>query len=247
MTHTVLIIENLIICPALWEMLKGSPIIARLLSLSKSPSATGETKSKIIRIVTNLSKDTPPIAPPKNVSKRNKYENVNIRLYEEDSKVQDSPYIPQPKPRELGSRSKMSSSDENTYTIGIEKRHSKYSKPLGGKESSLKKVGYSSIHDYQKSAPLDYNKMEEKKNYLDYETPINSYSRQINQNTYEKPQHKFDDDYNFPLEGGARRDPIVKIPFNDNLLHDYCCMLDKENNRDINIFAIQSIEPLIKD
>ena len=40
---------------------------------------------------------------------------------------------------------------------------------------------------------------------------------------------------------------MVHVPFNDALLHDYCMMLNKDNNRDIQIFAIQSLDPLIGD
>ena len=212
----------------MWEMLKGSPIVARLLSLSKSTSATGETKSKIIRIVTNLSKEAPPMPPPENIPKRSKYEDVNIRLYSDGQKDEPA-YVPAARPYEIAprsrgtaSRSKLEESESNKYSFDPEKRRSKYSKPFSEKESSLRKVGYSAIHDKPREPTFDYDQMEEgKRDFIDHETPINSYSRQINKNSYEKPKHKFDDDYKFPLDGGARRDPMVKIPFNDNLLHDY--------------------------
>jgi hypothetical protein len=243
MTHTVLIIENLIQCPALWELLKGSPIVARLLSLSKSSSATGETKSKIIRIVTNLSKDSAPVPPPEGIPRRSKYEDVNIRLYNngEDTK----PYIPDTK----SSYSRQRMEPPSSYGYEPERR-----KPEPRKEFSrdnLRKVGYDAIHQGSRGKPLDYNRMEDQK-YSEFdippraERPMNSHTEKLNKNMFDK-EPRFEDDYQFPLDGGARREPLVKIPFNDNLLHDYWCMLDKENNRDINIFAIQSLEPLIKD
>ena len=50
---------------------------------------------------------------------------------------------------------------------------------------------------------------------------------------------KFPAKYGFPFaEDDSQQPPIVNVPFNDNLLHDYCMMLNKDNNRDINIFAI---------
>jgi hypothetical protein len=59
---------------------------------------------------------------------------------------------------------------------------------------------------------------------------------------------KFPNSYQFPFnQGGANAEPMVNVPFNDNLLNDYCMMLNKDNNRDINIFAIQSLDPLIND
>ena len=45
----------------------------------------------------------------------------------------------------------------------------------------------------------------------------------------------------------TRKEPLIKLPLNDSLLHDYWCMLDKDNNKDVNIFAIQSLEPIISD
>lgn len=241
-------------------MLKGSPILARLLALSKSGSATGETKSKIIRIVTSLSKDTPPVPPPEGARGPTRYENVNIRLYNDDSKVQEPTFAPlqhQHQPQMPRSRHEPAprrpmpapaTGEDHSYGIDAGQRRSQY-KPQQP-ERSLRNVGYSAIHDRNQKVNLNYNSMEESKTHHDevHETPINSYSRQINQNSYQKPpMAQMSNDYDFPLEGGARREPLVKIPFNDNLLHDYCLMLDKENNRDINIFAIQSLEPLIKD
>lgn len=245
MTHTVLIVETLILCPALWEMLKGSPIVARLLSLSKSGAATGETKSKIIRIVTSLAKDAPPVAPSESVPQRSRYENVNIRLYEDDSKVQEPPYIPKPRSRHMGMNQRPPQVPRENqsfgYDSGTEHRRSKYSHKIssGGQESSLRNVGYNAIHEKPKEQIYDYNRMEDSKNDADFKV--------ISNKVYPRPEVNFGNEYNFPLDGGARRDPTVRIPFNDNLLHDYCLMLGKENNRDINIFAIQSLEPLIKD
>ena len=43
------------------------------------------------------------------------------------------------------------------------------------------------------------------------------------------------------------KNTMIKLPLNDNLLHDYWCMLDKENNKDVNIFAIESLEPIVSD
>lgn len=237
-------------------MLKGSPIVARLLSLSKSGSATGETKSKIIRIVTSLSKDTPPVAPPSDIPKKSRYENVNIRLYsneyEDDYKVQEPAYAPKPRSRHedgFAPKPRAEPVDQHTFTFDAGRKRSKPTKSgySSGQDSSLRKVGYSAIHDNKKNA-YDYSYEESK--LLDapsYESPMNSYSRKVNANKYSKPETKYDEEYTFPLEGGARRDPTIKIPFNDSLLHDYCLMLDKENNRDINIFSIQSLAPLIKD
>lgn len=39
----------------------------------------------------------------------------------------------------------------------------------------------------------------------------------------------------------------MNVPFNESLLTDYCMMLTPDNNRDINIFAIQSLDPLVND
>ena len=49
------------------------------------------------------------------------------------------------------------------------------------------------------------------------------------------------------LQGGARKEQVVNVPFNETLLHDYCMMLNKDNNRDIQLFAIQSLDPLVDD
>lgn len=51
------LIEVMLQCKTIWMALKNSPVIARLLSLSKTPAADGETKAKIVTIVTALSKD----------------------------------------------------------------------------------------------------------------------------------------------------------------------------------------------
>jgi hypothetical protein len=59
---------------------------------------------------------------------------------------------------------------------------------------------------------------------------------------------RFPKEYQFPfLDGNQPVNPMVDVPFNDSLLHDYCMMLNKDNNRDINIFGIQSISTLIND
>lgn len=58
---------------------------------------------------------------------------------------------------------------------------------------------------------------------------------------YEYNQHSFG------LSSGPRQEIKMAIPFNDNLLHDYLMMLNKDNNRDIHIFAIQSLEGMIND
>ena len=79
MTQTVLILENLVLCPAMWEMLKGSPIVTRLLSLSKSVAATGETKSKIIKIISSLTRDV----APRRFSELDKYEKPNSRSHKD--------------------------------------------------------------------------------------------------------------------------------------------------------------------
>ena len=244
MTHAILIIENLIICPAMWEMLKGSPIIARLLSLSKSSSATGETKSKIIRIVTSLSKDSAPPPPPEKVLKKTKYDDVNIRLYQ-DANEELPPYIPSSSKRLI----KPEKPDLNAYSFDAGRRKSSQMKEYG--RESLRKVGYDAIHSRGKEKPMDYNLYEEVKGVPKPvksrgERPIASYTEKLNKNMFDM-RDNYEEEYQFPLEGGARRDPIVKIPLNDNLLHDYWWMLDKDNNRDINMFAIQSLEPLIKD
>lgn len=221
MTHSVLIIENLIQCPALWELLKGSPIIARLLSLSKSSSATGETKSKIIRIVTNLSKDSAPLPPPADVPRQSRYEDVNIRLYPGKGELH-KPYIPQPSKPQSRRIEFTHSDSKNNFArrpSGIDSR---------GKES-LRKIGYDSVHSDSRGGQRDYNNMEEQK--VSYEpsfesrprqreVPIRSNTEKLTRQMFEQ-QNNFNDDYNFPLDGGARRDPMVRIPFNDNLLHDY--------------------------
>ena len=245
MTHTILIIENLIICPAMWDMLKGSPIIARLLSLSKSSSATGETKSKIIRIVTSLSKESAPPPPPENkVSKKAKYDNVNIRLYQ-DGNDGLPPYIPSSAKRII----KVEKPDVNAYSFDAGRRRSSQMKEYG--RESLRKVGYDAIHSRGNDKPSDFNLYEEVKGVSRTvkskgERPMASYTEKLNKNMFDM-RDNYEEEYQFPLDGGARRDPIVKIPLNDNLLHDYWWMLDKDNNRDINMFAIQSLEPLIKD
>lgn len=245
MTHAVLIIENLIQCPSLWELLKGSPVVARLLSLSKSSAATGETRSKIIRIVTNLSKDSAPPKPPMGAPKRNKYEDVNIRLYP-GSEGETKPYIPPQKPM---SRRNQPPTRIETYNPEP-KRQSKIASR--GRES-LRKIGYDAIHPGSRGGPVDYNRLEEQKGFApkeyqmrEPELPPQRHTEKLNRQMFEQSEI-VNNDYQFPLDGGARRDPVVKIPFNDNLLHDYCLMLDKDNNRDINIFAIQSLEPMIKD
>lgn len=110
--------------------------------------------------------------------------------------------------------------------------------------SGMKRGGMRTMKKYE---PVNYNEMEDAKDYTEPERPIAMYSEKMNKNSYDKPEPVMGGDVNFTLEGGARRDPLVKIPFNDTLLHDYCLMLDKENNRDVNIFAIQSLAPLIAD
>ena len=35
------------------------------------------------------------------------------------------------------------------------------------------------------------------------------------------------------VEAGAQKNQIINVPFNETLLHDYCMMLNKDNNRDI--------------
>lgn len=228
----------------MWEMLKGSPIVARLLSLSKSSAATGETKSKFIRIVTILSKDTAPEAPPVEVPRRSRYEDINIRLYNNGEETR--PYVSDPMSNQ---RSRYNERQPDAYN-NPEPRRSSQMKTLG--REGLRKVGYDAIHPGSRGRPTDYSRMEEEKGYQPYdrprreERPMESQSAKMQKSIFDK-EKGFDQAYDFPLDGGARREPMVKIPFNDNLLHDYCCMLDKENNRDINIFAIQSLEPLIKD
>ena len=64
LTNTVLIIENLVLCPSMWQLLKGSPIINTLLSCSKSTAASEDTKSKIIKIISTLTRDAGPKRPP---------------------------------------------------------------------------------------------------------------------------------------------------------------------------------------
>jgi len=251
MTHSILIIENLIICPSLWELLKGSPIVARLLALSKSSAATGETRSKIIRIVTSLSKDSAPPKPPKEGPRGNKYENVNIRLYPERSE-NVKPYIPQPR-KPMSRKMQAPQRMIEPYSHPEPRRQGRIASR--GRES-LRKVGYDAIHPGSRGGPVDYNQLEEQKGYpsepqsMPYESPaprpMKSQTEKLNRNMFDQSE-VVDNEYQFPLDGGARRNPMVKLPFNDNLLHDYCLMLDKDNNRDINIFAIQSLEPLIKD
>lgn len=222
MTHTVLIIENLIQCPALWELLKGSPLVARLLALSKSSAATGETKSKIIRIVTNLSKDTPPEALPQNIPKRSKYEDVNIRLYSNPS--DDRQY--NNGSRQNHSRSSHTKQNLEHKSYSFEQENKKSSQMENRNRENLRNVGYDAIHPGSRGGrPHDYNQMEEK-NQNQYggqrreEKPMRSHTDKMSKNMFDNDP-KFDNNYDFPLEGGARRDPIVKIPFNDNLLNDY--------------------------
>jgi hypothetical protein len=223
MTHTVLIIENMIHCPALWQLLKGSPIIARILSLSKSSSATGETKSKIIRIVTNLSKDSPPLPPPRDMPRQSRYEDVNIRLYPGSGEV-PKPYIPHA-PKPVSRRIEFTNID-NQGTGG--RRQTGMGSNSRAQEG-LRKSGYDTVHNGSRGSNRDYNNMEEQK--VTYEptfdtrprqreAPIMSNSEKLSKSRFEQ-QNSFGDDYNFPLDGGARRDPVVRIPFNDNLLHDY--------------------------
>ena len=94
-----------------------------------------------------------------------------------------------------------------------------------GRES-LRKVGYDAIHPGSRGRAIDFNQMEDEKGYSmpekrsRAEVPMKSYTEKYNRSAFET-EPRFDDDYSFPLEGGARREPLVKIPFNDNLLHDY--------------------------
>ena len=59
LNNSVEILENLVASAAFWEHFKSNPIVARLLSLSKHPQTSGTTKSRIIKIVTYLSRTQP--------------------------------------------------------------------------------------------------------------------------------------------------------------------------------------------
>ncbi len=39
----------------------------------------------------------------------------------------------------------------------------------------------------------------------------------------------------------------INVPLNDNLIGDYCQMLTPDNNKEIQAFALQSLEPMIDD
>lgn len=39
----------------------------------------------------------------------------------------------------------------------------------------------------------------------------------------------------------------VQIPMNDSLLSDYCQMLTPDNSKEIQAFALQSLDPMIDD
>ena len=39
----------------------------------------------------------------------------------------------------------------------------------------------------------------------------------------------------------------INVPLNDSLIGDYCAMLTPENNKEIQAFALQSLDPMIDD
>ena len=109
--------------------------------------------------MTSLSKDAAPPKPIESKARGSKYDNVNIRLYPGGSN-EAKPYIPQP-PKPISRRNEQKIAYES-YNNPEPRRPQPM--PSRGREG-LRKVGYDAIHPGSRGGPVDYNRLEEQKDF----------------------------------------------------------------------------------
>ncbi|CDW78890.1 UNKNOWN [Stylonychia lemnae] len=242
------LIEILIHSAQFWATFKTMPVTARLLNMSKRPSINAFVKTKIISIVTAISKPSHNmVRPPSPSQQRNVAMNMRQNQTEESkmggtslSYELDTAYR-NPQSFQMPQQQDTSAMRQQT---GINKSYN--DRLTQSRDRTRIILPYQNYDPHQPVVSQTFNRIIDQQNNMEIQQ-----RRPPSNDTYNRPIDQLQARSNFQdpsvFDRHQNMTDKISVPLNDSLIGDYCQMLTPENTKEIQCFALQSLDPMIDD